>query len=42
MTLGKPFGDGFELTDGPSPGTKLVSAPAAALADGQAIKERSP
>jgi RND family efflux transporter MFP subunit len=42
VTLGKPFGDGFELTDGPSPGTKLVSQPPATLQDGQAIKERSP
>ena len=42
VTLGKPFGDGFELVDGPSPGTKLVSQPPATLEDGQAIKERSP
>jgi RND family efflux transporter MFP subunit len=42
VTLGKPFGDGFELTDGPSPGTRLVSAPPATLADGQTVKERSP
>jgi multidrug efflux pump subunit AcrA (membrane-fusion protein) len=41
VTLGKPFGDGFELVDGPSPGTKLVSQPPATLEDGQAIKERS-
>lgn len=42
VTLGAPFGDGFELVDGPVPGTKLVSDPGAALADGQAIKEKSP
>ena len=24
VTLGKPFGDGFELVEGPAPGTKLV------------------
>jgi RND family efflux transporter MFP subunit len=42
VTLGKPFGDGFELMDGPSPGTKLVSQPPATLGDGQTIKERSP
>jgi HlyD family secretion protein len=42
VTLGKPFGDGFELVDGPAPGTKLVSQPPATLEDGQAIKERSP
>jgi len=41
VTLGKPFGDGFELAAGPDPGTKLVSQPAETLADGQAIKERS-
>ena len=42
VTLGKPFGDGFELTEGPAPGVKIVSQPPATLADGQAIKERSP
>ncbi|MGH7437783.1 MAG: efflux RND transporter periplasmic adaptor subunit, partial [Polyangiaceae bacterium] len=42
VTLGKPFGDGFELVDGPAAGTKLVSKPPATLADGQQIKERSP
>jgi RND family efflux transporter MFP subunit len=42
VTLGPPFGDGFELVDGPAPGTKLVSGPAAALEDGQDVKERSP
>jgi multidrug efflux pump subunit AcrA (membrane-fusion protein) len=42
VTLGKPFGDGFELVDGPAPGTKLVSQPPATLEDGQAIKERGP
>jgi RND family efflux transporter MFP subunit len=42
VKLGPPFGDGFELVDGPAPGTKIVSDPAATLGDGQAIKERSP
>jgi HlyD family secretion protein len=42
VTLGKPFGDGFELLDGPAPGTKLVADPPATLADGQSFKERSP
>ncbi len=42
VTLGPPFGDGFELLDGPPPGTKIVSDPAAALEDGQAVKERNP
>ena len=27
VTLGPPFGDGFELVDGPAPGTKIVSDP---------------
>ena len=42
VTLGKPFGDGFELASGPAPGTKLVVSPPATLEDGQTIKERSP
>jgi RND family efflux transporter MFP subunit len=42
VTLGPPFADGFELTEGPAPGTKIVSDPGPALGDGQAIKERSP
>lgn len=41
VTLGPAFGDGFELKDGPAPGTRLVKSPPAALADGQAIKERT-
>jgi RND family efflux transporter MFP subunit len=42
VRLGPAFGDGFELVDGPAPGTKLVSDPGAALGDGQAIKEKTP
>jgi RND family efflux transporter MFP subunit len=42
VTLGPRFGDGFELLDGPAPGTKMISDPAPALEDGQAVKERSP
>lgn len=42
VSLGKAFGDGFELADGPAPGAKLVSQPPATLEDGQPIKERSP
>jgi RND family efflux transporter MFP subunit len=42
VTLGKPFGDGFEIVDGPAPGQKLVSQPPETLGDGQQIKERSP
>jgi RND family efflux transporter MFP subunit len=41
IRLGGPFAGGFELIDGPAPGTKIVSEPPATLADGQAIKERS-
>ncbi len=42
VTLGASFGDGFELVEGPTPGTKLVSNPPPNLGDGQNIKERSP
>jgi HlyD family secretion protein len=42
VSLGKPFGDGFELTEGPTPGTRVVSDPPSTLEDGQSIKERSP
>jgi multidrug efflux pump subunit AcrA (membrane-fusion protein) len=42
VSTGAPFGDGFELLDGPAPGTKVVSDPPTTLGDGQAIKERSP
>jgi len=42
IAVGAPFADGFELTSGPPPGTKLVNNPPATLADGQAIKEKSP
>jgi RND family efflux transporter MFP subunit len=41
VTLRGAFGGGFELVDGPAPGTKIVSDPPATLDDGQAIKERS-
>jgi RND family efflux transporter MFP subunit len=42
VQLGPPFGDGYEMASGPDPGTKLVSMPPEALADGQAIKEKGP
>jgi RND family efflux transporter MFP subunit len=42
VTLGPAFGSGFELTQGPAPGTKIVNEPPPTLADGQSIKERSP
>ncbi|HWP09976.1 MAG TPA: efflux RND transporter periplasmic adaptor subunit [Polyangiaceae bacterium] len=41
VELGPPFGSGFELARGPGAGTKLVKKPAAGLADGQRIKEKS-
>jgi HlyD family secretion protein len=41
VTLGARFGDGYELLEGPAPGTKIVSDPPGALTDGQAVKERS-
>jgi hypothetical protein len=40
VTLGPPFGAGFELVSGPPPGTRLVRSPAADLSDGQRIKEK--
>ena len=46
LDLGSPYAylaaDGFELLEGPAPGTKLVADPPATLADGQSFKERSP
>lgn len=39
VTLGPAFGSGFELKDGPAPGTRVVKDPPADLADGQAVKE---
>lgn len=42
VTLGARFGDGYELVDGPAPGSKLVSDPPSSLTDGQAVKEKSP
>jgi RND family efflux transporter MFP subunit len=42
VTLGARFGDGYELVDGPPPGTKVVSDPPPTLGDGQAIKEKTP
>lgn len=42
VTVGKPFAGGFELVAGPSPGTRVVSAPPATLEDGQSVRERSP
>jgi HlyD family secretion protein len=41
ITLGAPFGSGFELKEGPPPGTKVVKDAPAELNDGAAIKEGS-
>ncbi len=41
ITLGPAFGDGFEVTSGPEPGTKLIKSPSATLADGQKVKEKT-
>jgi RND family efflux transporter MFP subunit len=41
VTLGPAFGSGFELAEGPPPGTRLVKDPPPALADGQQVKERT-
>lgn len=42
VKLGAPFGSGFELSDGPRPGTRLVASPPATMADGQRVKEKEP
>jgi len=41
VSLGVPFADGFELMQGPEPGTKVVKSPPSTLEDGQRIKERN-
>jgi HlyD family secretion protein len=41
VTLGAAAGDGFELEQGPQPGTKVVKSPPDVLQDGNKIKERS-
>ncbi|MBM4364543.1 MAG: efflux RND transporter periplasmic adaptor subunit [Deltaproteobacteria bacterium] len=40
VTIGAPFGGGFEVTAGPPAGTRVVRDPPPSLADGQRIKER--
>jgi hypothetical protein len=40
VRVGGEVAGGFELVDGPPPGTKLVSNPPADLQDGQKIKEK--
>ena len=41
VTLGPAFGTGFEVANGVSAGTRVVSGPPQGLADGQRIKERN-
>ncbi|MFZ5890802.1 MAG: efflux RND transporter periplasmic adaptor subunit [Myxococcota bacterium] len=41
IALGPAFGSGFEVTRGPSPGTKVVKNPPPGLTDGQPLKERT-
>jgi len=41
VTLGGPFAGGFELKEGPNPGTRIVNNPPSSLVDGQAVKEKS-
>ncbi|MEO8179633.1 MAG: efflux RND transporter periplasmic adaptor subunit [Deltaproteobacteria bacterium] len=40
VKLGPSFGRGYELVEGPRPGTRLVASPSETLADGQRIKEK--
>jgi RND family efflux transporter MFP subunit len=39
LKLGAPFAGGFEVMDGPAPGTHVVKDPPATLSDGQSVKE---
>lgn len=40
VTLGPAVGSGFELVEGPPPGTKVVRGPSDALEDGQRVKQK--
>ena len=40
VKLGPAFANGFEVVEGPPPGTRVVARPAAQLSDGQRIKEK--
>jgi RND family efflux transporter MFP subunit len=40
VKLGPAFGQGFELVEGPAPGTRVVANPKPELSDGQRIKEK--
>lgn len=41
VKLGPAFGTGFELLEGPPPGTRIVKQPPPVLRDGQPVKEKS-
>ena len=40
IKLGPAFGSGFEMLDGPSPGTRVVAQPPKELTDGQRVREK--
>jgi len=40
VKLGPAFGRGFELTEGPRPGTRLIASPPETMAGGQRVKEK--
>lgn len=40
VKVGKPFGSGFELLQGPAQGTRVVASPGDVLKDGQRVKEK--
>lgn len=40
IKIGPAFGNGFEVVEGPPPGTRVVAQPSAQLADGQRVKEK--
>jgi hypothetical protein len=42
ISLGAPFGTGFEVQSGPPPGTRLVRDPPPTLSEGQAVTEKAP
>lgn len=42
VRLGPEGPEGYELVEGPSPGTQLVANPPSTMADGQRIEERTP
>jgi hypothetical protein len=41
VRLGEKIGGGYELLEGPAPGTRVVASPPATLADGRKIKEKT-